>query len=143
MYVVDTNVVSELRKIRAGRADSNVAAWVGTVDTGSTYLSALTLYELELGVVRLEDRDPRSGAVLRRWLDDDVRAAFEGRILAIDSEVARRAAGLHVPQSAPIVDALIAATALVHDMAVVTRNVADFARFAGLAVVDPWTPSWQ
>ena len=138
MYVVDTNVVSELRKIRAGRADPNVAAWVGAVDTGTTYLSALTLYELELGVVRLENRDPRSGAVLRRWLDDDVRAAFDGRILAIDSEVARRAAGLHVPRSVPVIDALIAATALVHGMAVVTRNVADFARFANLTVVDPF-----
>ena len=143
MYVVDTNVVSELRKIRAGKADPNVAAWVGTVDAGAAYVSALTLYELELGVARLEDRDPLSGAVLRRWLDDDVRAAFDGRILAVDSEVARRAAGLHLPQTAPVIDALIAATALVHGMAVVTRNVADFARFTGLAVVDPWRPSGQ
>lgn len=138
MYVVDTNVVSELRKIRAGRADPNVAAWVGTVDAGTTYVSALTLYELELGVARLENRDQRSGAVLRRWLDEDVRAAFDGHVLAVDSKVARRAAGLHVPQAAPVVDALIAATALEHGMAVVTRNAADFARFTGLAIVNPF-----
>jgi predicted nucleic acid-binding protein len=91
--------------------------------------------------MRLEHRDPPSGAVLRRWLDDDVRIAFDGRVLAVDSAVARRAADLHTPRSAPIVDALIGATALVHGMAVVTRNVADFTRFASLEVIDPWRPS--
>ena len=141
MYVLDTNVVSEIRKIGAGRADPNVASWVGAVAIEATYISVLTVYELELGIIRLEHRDPASGAVLRRWLDDDVRMAFDGRILGIDSTVARRAADLQLPRSVPVVDALIGATALVHGMAVVTRNVAHFTRFAGLEVMDPWRPS--
>lgn len=141
MYVLDTNVVSEIRKVAAGRADPNVAGWVDGVDIEVTFISVLTVYELELGIMRLEHRDPPAGAVLRRWLDDDVRAAFGGRVLAVDSAVAVRAAGLHRPRSAPVVDALIGATALVHGMTLVTRNVADFARFADLEIVDPWTPT--
>ena len=141
MYVLDTNVVSEIRRIRAGRADPNVAAWVDGVAIEVTYISALTLYELELGVARLERRDPPSGAVLRRWLDSDVHEAFSGRVLAVDSAVARHAALLQVPRSVPVVDCLIAATAVLHGMTVVTRNIIDFAEFEDLKVLDPWQPS--
>ena len=70
MYVLDTNVVSEIRKVAAGRADPNVAGWVDGVDIEVAFISVLTVYELELGIMRLEHRDPPSGAVLRRWLDD-------------------------------------------------------------------------
>ncbi len=139
MYVFDTNVVSEIRKIKAGRADPNVAAWAGRVEIELSYISAITIQELEHGVLLVERRDPVSGGVLRRWLDNDVHEAFDQRILPIDATVARRAAALHVPDPAPVVDALIAATALVNDMAVVTRNTADFDRFDQLEVLNPWT----
>jgi predicted nucleic acid-binding protein len=78
------------------------------------------------------------GAVLRQWLDVSVARAFAGRVLPVDESVARRAAGLHVPDPAPFRDALIGATALVHGLAMVTRNLRDFERFRGLRVVDPW-----
>lgn len=140
MYLLDTNVVSEIRRIRAGGADPNVAAWVDGVAIEVTYVSALTLYELELGVARLERRDPPSGAVLRRWLDGDVHEAFGGRVLTVDAAVARQAALLHAPRSVPVVDCLIAATAIIHGMTVVTRNIVDFAAFEELKLLDPGQP---
>lgn len=102
-------------------------------------MSAVSVHELEHGVLLAERRDPRQGAVLRQWLDGSVAAAFDGRVLVVDEAVARRAAGLHVPDPAPLRDALIGATALVRHMAVVTRNEKDLERFDGLAVVNPWT----
>jgi predicted nucleic acid-binding protein len=137
MLVLDTNVVSEIRKIRQGRADSNVAAWANEVDSATLFLSAITVLELELGVLRAERRDPDQGAVLRRWLEGQVLREFEDRILPVDTEVARRCATLHVPDPRGERDALIAATALVHGLAVATRNVADF-RATGVAIVNPW-----
>lgn len=138
MFVLDTNVVSELRKVRAGKADRGVAEWVAGVPAAQMFISAMTIHELELGVLLAERRDRRQGAILRQWLDESVSRAFADRVLAVDETVAKRAAALHVPDPAPLRDAFIAATALVQRMAVVTRNVKDFERFDGLAVVNPW-----
>ena len=140
MYLLDTNVVSEIRKIKAGRADRHVAAWVGRIRTGLTYISAITVQELEVGVLLAERRHPSLGTVLRSWLDNDVYEAFDQRILPIDGEVARLAATLHVPDPAPMADALIAATALTHNMVVVTRDIHDFKRFGALQIHNPWNP---
>ena len=138
MYLLDTVVVSETRKIRSGRADPGVASWVARVDHDLAYISAITIQELELGVLLAERRDPASGAVLRRWLDNDVYEAFDGRILPVDATVARVAASLHVPDPAPVSDALIGATAIANNMVLATRNTRDFGRFPGLEVLNPW-----
>lgn len=140
MFLLDTNVVSELRKIRAGKADRNVAAWADSLDAADLFISAITLQELEIGVLLAERRDPVQGAMIRAWLDRHVLPAFAGRILAVDMAVALRSARLHVPDPRPVRDGLIAATALVHGMAVVTRNVADF-KPTGVPVFNPWTPA--
>lgn len=137
MYLLDTNVVSELRKARTGNADRNVTAWAAGAPATSLFLSAITIYELELGVLLAARRGPVKGEVLRAWLDDHVLPAFAERVLPIDVQVARRSAALHVPDPRPLRDALIAATAWVHGMAVVTRNVGDFAA-TGVRVVNPW-----
>jgi len=140
MYLLDTNVVSELRKIRKGRlskADKHVAKWADSVDASDLFLSVITLQELEIGVLLAERRDPTKGAIFRAWLNNHVMPAFAGRILAIDTAVAQRSARLHVPDPRPVRDCLIAATALVHGMTVVTRNVADFAP-TGAAIFNPW-----
>jgi predicted nucleic acid-binding protein len=137
MYLLDTNVVSELRKVRAGKADPNVARWADRVDASELYLSVITVQELEIGVLLVERRDPVQGAMLRSWLNDHVLPAFAGRILPVDTVVALRSARLHVPDPHPVRDGLIAATALVHGMTVVTRNVEDFAG-AGAKVLNPW-----
>jgi toxin FitB len=138
MFVLDTNVVSELRKVRAGRANAGVAAWAATVPSAHLFISAVSIHELEHGVLLVERSDEVQGRVLRTWLDQSVAAAFADRVLPVDDQVARRSAALHVPDPAPFRDALIGATALVHRMAVVTRNERDFVRFEGLDVVNPW-----
>jgi predicted nucleic acid-binding protein len=101
------------------------------------FLSAITILELETGILQIERRDPRQGAILRAWLDGHVLPAFDGRILAVDIAVAQRCARLHVPNPRSHRDALIAATALVHGMTVVTRNVADFESI-GTEIFNPW-----
>ena len=142
MYILDTNVISELRKIRLGRADKQVAQWADTVETVELYISVITVQELEIGVLLSERRDPAQGVVLRQWLAERVLPAFAGRVLPVDTAVAQRSAKLHVPNPRPIRDCLIAATALVHGMKVVTRNVADF-EMTGVGLINPWVPSSQ
>ncbi len=139
MYVLDTNVVSELRKVRMGKADPNVAAWSESVDAGDLFVSAITIMELELGVLSIERKDATQGAMLRTWLDQHVLPEFSGRTLPVDTAVAQRCARLHVPDKRGERDALIAATALVHGMVVVTRNVDDF-QSTGVALLNPWEP---
>lgn len=137
MYLLDTNVVSELRKAKSGKANSNVVAWAASVPPLSLFLSAITILELETGVLLVERRDPAQGGILRIWLNDHVLPAFAGRILAVDTLVAQRCARLHVPDPRADRDALIAATALTHGLTVVTRNVADFAP-TGVQILNPW-----
>ena len=138
MFVLDTNVVSELRKVRSGKANPGVAAWAEQVPSAELFISAITIHELEHGVLLMERSDRAQGALLRAWLDHSVAAAFKSRVLDVDKNVGRRAAALHVPDPAPFRDALIGATALVHDMTVVTRDLKDFQRFDGLDVLNPW-----
>jgi hypothetical protein len=137
MFLLDTNVVSELRKIRLGKADGHVAHWADSVDATDLYLSVITIQELEIGVLLAERRDPSQGAVFRAWLNAHVLPAFTGRILVVDTAVAQRSARLHVPDPRSFRDALIAATALVHGMTVVTRNLADFEP-TGVSILNPW-----
>lgn len=138
MFLIDTNVISESRKMRSGRAAPQVVAWLKATDPSTTFVSAMTLFELELGVVRIERRDAAQGTSLRRWLDQIVRPGFAGRVLAMDGAVAVACAGLHVPDPVSERDGWIAATALVHGLTVVTRDVRDFVA-TGVGVVDPWT----
>lgn len=135
MFLLDTNVLSELR--RRDRIHVKVAAWANGVLTSDLFLSAITILEIEAGTLLLLRRDPALGGILRAWIDDKVLPAFDGRILPVDTAVAQRRARLHVPDTRPERDALIAATALVHRLQVVTRNVADFAPM-GVKPLNPW-----
>ena len=137
MYLLDTNVVSELRKAKAGKADKNVTAWASSVEVASLFLSAITILELETRTLLLERRDSLQGAVLRAWIEGHVLTAFSQRILPVDTAVARRCAQLQVSDPRSDRDALIAATGLVHGMTVVTRNIADF-EFTGVEIFNPW-----
>jgi predicted nucleic acid-binding protein len=135
MFVLDTNVVSELR--RPDKADPKVVAWSSNAPLASFFLSSITVLELELGALLIERKDATQGAIIRAWIDRQILPRFEGRVLAIDTAVARRCARLHVPDPRAERDALIAATALVHGMTVVTRNVADFEP-TGVQTLNPW-----
>lgn len=138
MFLLDTNAVSELRKVRLGKADPGLARWADAVATTDLYLSVVTLQELEIGVLLAERRDGAQGAVLRKWLEERVLPAFDGRVLPVDIPVARCSARLHVPDPRPVRDALIGATGLVHGMTVVTRNLRDFEP-TGVALLNPWS----
>jgi predicted nucleic acid-binding protein len=135
MYLLDTNVVSELRK--AKKAHPGVRMWARTLPAVSLFLSVISILELEIGVLLMERRDREQGRILRAWMDRHVLPAFGGRILAIDTAVAQRCAAFHIPDPRSDRDALIAATALVHGMTVVTRNVTHFQPM-GIALVNPW-----
>ena len=137
MYLLDTNVISELRKVRSDKANKNVEAWASSAATNSLYLSVVTVLELETGILLLERRDAVQGTLLRTWLEHQVLPAFSGRILPVDIPIARTCAEMHVPNPRPHRDAWIAATALVHGMTVVTRNVRDF-EHAGVQLLNPW-----
>lgn len=137
MFLLDTNVISELRKVRAGRADSNVAGWADEVEADSLYLSAISIMELEIGILRVERKDPPQGMLLRDWLNERVLPEFEGRIFPVDIPVTLQCARLHVPDPRSERDTLIAATGLVHGMTVVTRNVGDF-QHTGVPLLNPW-----
>ncbi len=135
MFLLDTNVVSELRRVE--KADRKVLAWASSAPLASFFLSVVTVLELEFGALSVERRDKAQGLVLRSWIDDQILPRFEGRVVSIDSAVALRCAKLHVPDSRAERDALIAATALVHGMTIVTRNVADFEP-TGVRILNPW-----
>jgi toxin FitB len=135
MYILDTNIVSELRKGK--KADQNVTKWVQPLTSATLYISVISLLELEIGILLMERRDKEQGAILRAWMNRHVLPTFSGRILAIDTTVVQRCAALHVPNPRSDRDALIAATALVHGLTVATRNVADFEDM-GVDVLNPW-----
>jgi predicted nucleic acid-binding protein len=140
MYILDTNVISELRK--AKKTHPNVKKWAERIPSASLYISVISVLELEIGILLVDRRDKdrrdhQQGAILRAWMDLHVLPTFSGRILAIDTDVARRCATLHVPNPRSDRDALIAATALVHGLTVATRNVADFER-TGVGILNPW-----
>lgn len=134
-FLLDTNVVAELRK---PRPTASVAAWFGTVDGSQLYLSVLTVGEIQQGVNRLRRRDPRQAAVFDAWLGT-LRRDFADRLLPVDEAVALAWGALSAGGPLPVVDGLLAATAQVHRLTVVTRNVADFAR-TGVPVLDPFSP---
>lgn len=137
MYLLDTNVISELRKARAGKADPNVCRWGREVPGASLYLSAIVVQELEIGTLQMKRKDPAQGAILRNWLDEHVLHVFNDRILPVDANVARKSAALHVPNPRPYRDGFIAATALVFGMTLVTRNTDDFQR-TDVRLLNPW-----
>lgn len=137
-YLLDTNVISELRKVGDGKADPNVAAWISAQDSRDLFLSAITILELERGILSIQRRDGVQGSRLRKWMDSRVRQEFAERVISVDDAIATRCAHLHIPDRRNEADAIIAATALVHGFAVVTRNIQDF-QSTGVVLVDPWS----
>lgn len=134
MYLLDTDIVFELRNAKSGGSAPALTAWASGVQRASLFISALTLLELESGAARVERTDKVAGAALRTWLDAQVSPAFEGRILPVDAAVVRRRAHLTLASTR---DALLAATALEHGLTLVTRDVAAF-KAARVKLLNPW-----
>jgi len=137
MYLLDTNVISELRKFETGRADRRVERWSIGKSKTEFYLSSVTILELQMGVLQIMRKDHAQSQVLHAWLHHQVLLNFAGRILPVDADVALECASLHTVKSRSYKDSLIAATALVHGLTVVTRNVKDFEPM-GCKVLNPW-----
>jgi predicted nucleic acid-binding protein len=137
MYILDTNVVSELRKTMSGRAEPAVVRWSNSTTAAELYLSAVAVFEIEMGILKLARRNDEQAARLKAWFRDDVLPAFSGKVLPIDEDVATTFAGMMVPKTRPYRDTLVAATAKHHGYTVVTRNIRDFAELP-VSVIDPW-----
>ena len=137
MFLLDTNVVSELRETRTRKPHPRVAAWARSIDPADQYTTSVTILELEIGVVLKRRHDAAQAAIFRTWMDSHVFPAFAGRILEFDSEAAQHCAALHEWATPPFRNALIAGIAMARGFAVVTRNVRDFQPM-GVPVFNPW-----
>lgn len=137
MYLLDTNVVSELRKAPSGKANENVVNWAASIPSSYLYISVITLMELKTGILLKERKDPDQALLLEEWFKTKVLPAFENRVISIDKEVAIKCASLHVPNPRSDRDTLIAASAIVHGMVVVTRNVKDYDA-SMVKLLNPW-----
>ncbi len=137
MYLLDTNIISESRKLGTARVDPRVALWFARIDVETTYVSAMTIFELECGVQKMERRDAVQGYALRRWLEDQILTSYEQRALPLSRAVAIICAGLHIPDPKSERDAWIAATAIKAELTLVTRNVGDFINM-GIRLINPF-----
>ena len=137
MFLLDTNVISELRKTTENKINPGVKEWAETKMPSTMFLSIITIFELELGILRLERRDKKQGQILRKWLSQLVLPAFVDRVLPINTAIAVRSASLHVSNPSSDRDAMIAATAIEHHLTLVTRNTVDF-DLTKVKLINPW-----
>ena len=138
MYLIDTNIISEMRKIRHRKADPKLTAWVNSINSSLFYTSIVVMMELQRGVMGKHRTDPEQGKRLQQWFDISVKAIFDKRVLYINDHIAEVCAGLHVPNPKPENDAWIAATAIANGLTLVTRNVSDFDGIA-VDIINPFT----
>jgi toxin FitB len=137
MFLLDTNIISESRKLGTSRIDPRAAHWFTQIDVETSFISAMTLFELERGVAQMERSDATQGSVLRRWLDDQILTIYENRTLPLSRDVALICAGLHIPDPKSERDAWIAATAIDAELTLVSRNIGNFARM-GVNLINPF-----
>jgi predicted nucleic acid-binding protein len=135
MYLLDTNIPSEIR--RGSRANAGVVRWIDSVGAEGLHLSVISVLELRYGAARLESDDPRQAHRLHEWIDQDVLPIFATRILPVNLQIVELCARLHLPHRREDGDALIAATALHHDLTIVTRNERHF-EGTGTRILNPW-----
>jgi toxin FitB len=136
MYLLDTNVISEFRKVLIGKADKHLVDWADSVDQHDLFVSVITMHELKLGILLAKRKDADKASVYESWYDQ-VALVFKDKILPIDIHVIHHSAQLNVPNPRPISDCLIAATALANNLVIVTRNTKHF-EGTGVRLINPW-----
>ena len=137
MYLLDTNVISEARKIRSGKSDPSVEKWFDDVTSTDMYISVISVHELELGILAKERQDKAQGEILRQWFENRVLPTFQDRTLVLTQDAAIISARLHVPNPQPVKDAYIAGIAVANRLIVVTRNTKDFEGM-NVKTLNPW-----
>lgn len=138
-FLLDTNIISEIRK--GSRCDPNVSAWYASIDDSDLYLSTLVLGEIRRGIERVRSRDPAKANALERWLGE-VSVAFDGRVLLVDNAVSDEWGRMSALRSIPVIDGLLAATAKVNRMTLITRNDAEISGL-GAKLLNPFNPRTQ
>lgn len=137
MYLLDTNIISEIRKINLKTANIGVTQWAENNHKDLMYISVISLFELEKGVLNLERKDAQQGKIYRDWLDNKVKPTFENRILSITPQTVLICAKMHIPDKKSLTDSLIAATAIENNLTVITRNEKDFIP-TGAKILNPF-----
>ncbi len=141
MYLFDTSAITELRKAKHKnkkfKADPGLIEWVKHVDHSTIYVSSIAFMEIEIAILSMEKKNKHQGKLLRNWFDELVKPAFDGRVIAFDQAIALKCAALRVPDPHRMRNAIVAATALVHKMILVTKNEKDFI-YTGVDIVSPW-----
>jgi toxin FitB len=140
MFLLDTNVLSETRKLAKGIGSDQVKEWFTAQQSQDLYISVISLFEIERGILLLQRRDKPQAAILQKWFAQKLKPEFKSQTLGIDERIASECAALHVPDPKPYMDALIAATARVHDFTLITRNTKDFEPM-GARCINPWVLS--
>lgn len=138
MYLLDTNIISQIRKINAPSCPIAFKSWFDSVDLTMCYLSAITVFEVELGILQKSRKDPVQAQILRDWFENQVKTEFATRILPIDTQSALKSAGFHVPNPASLPDSLIAGVAVAYNMILVTKNAKDFIDFQDIQLFNPF-----
>lgn len=142
MYLLDTNVLSELRKGKTAKINPNVEKWAESVKLSDLYISVITLQEIQTGILLLERKDETQAKILQTWFNEYVRVSFKDRTLDVCQSVALLCSNLHVPNPRPYADSLISATAQWHGFSLVTRNIDDFTG-QNINLINPWTANIQ
>ncbi|MCW9732591.1 type II toxin-antitoxin system VapC family toxin [Avibacterium sp. 20-15] len=137
MYFIDTNVLSEIRKIKSGKANQGVINWLSEINEQQIYTNIIVMMELERGILAKERKDPWQGKILRQWFEHTIKTGFSNRILHLNDKTAKICATLHIPDHCPENDAWIAASAIQYGLTLVTRNTADFSRM-GVKLLNPF-----
>lgn len=138
MFLLDTNVISELRKIKIGKANKGLEIWSKNHNKKIMFLSVISLLELEIGALSLERKDPKQGTVIRMWIDEIIKPKFKDRIIPVSTKTVLICSKMHIPNRKSITDSLIAATAIEHNLTVITRNEKDFEE-TGAKIFNPFS----
>ena len=140
MYLLDTNILGDIRKSHHPNCPALFKQWLNHVDLNLCYLSVISIYEIEQGILRKERTDTIQGQLLRTWFEQKIQPEFHHRILDLNTNIALKTAQLHVPNPASLADSFIGATALQHNLTLITRNTKDFQSF-GVKLFNPFEDS--